>query len=106
VKQYFNPAAFTTRHDGEFGNSGRDLIQGPPGFNTDASLMKNWSIREKYSVELRFEMYNAFNHPIQGNPDANPLNSDNNSGEINSGNPLGGPGNNVRVGQAALKIDF
>jgi len=106
LKQYFNPAAFTANHDGTFGDSARNLIQGPPGFNTDASLMKSWSIREKYSIELRFEMYNAFNHAIQGNPDANPLNSDNNSGEINSGNPLGGPSNNVREGQAALKIDF
>jgi len=106
VKQYFNPAAFTTRHDGTFGDSGRNLIIGPPGFNTDASLMKNWSIMEKYSLQFRFELYNAFNHPIQENPDTNPLNSDNNSGEINSGNPLGGPSNTVRVGQAALKFNF
>ena len=106
VKQYFNPAAFTTNHDGTFGDSARNLIIGPPGFNTDASLMKNWSILERYSIQFRFELYNAFNHPIQGNPDTNPLNSDNNSGEINSGNKLGGPSNTTRVGQAALKFTF
>ncbi|MGD0546496.1 MAG: hypothetical protein ABR991_01550, partial [Terracidiphilus sp.] len=43
TKNYFNELAFTSAHDGTFGNSQRNLIQGPPGFNTDASLMKNWS---------------------------------------------------------------
>ena len=106
TKQYFNPSAFTVRHDGTYGTSGRNLIQGPPGFNTDASLMKVWSIREKYSIQLRFEMYNAFNHAIMSNPDGNP--SDTSTfGQINAyHNGLGGPSNNVRVGQAAMKIDF
>jgi hypothetical protein len=68
--------------------------------------MKVWSIREKYSVQLRFEMYNAFNHAIMSNPDGNP--SDTSTfGQINAFHGgLGGPGNTVRIGQAAMKIDF
>jgi len=44
TKQYFNTAAFTTRHDGTFGTSERNMLQGPPSFNIDSSLMKNWTI--------------------------------------------------------------
>lgn len=110
TKQYFNPNAFVTRHDGTFGNSGRNLIQGPPGFNVDAAMMKNWALRERYQLELRFEFYNAFNHPIMGNPDANPGDSDPSSGSIGSNPPgyygLGTPSNTPRIGQAALKFSF
>jgi hypothetical protein len=107
TKQYFNPAAFTTRHDGTFGTSGRNIMYGPPGFNTDASLMKNWSILEKYQIQLRFEFFNAFNHSIMSNPDANPGDSDKSAGQINGFNAgLGGTSNTTRVGQGALKFTF
>jgi hypothetical protein len=111
TKQYYNPAAFVTRHDGTFGSSGRNMIQGPPGFNTDASVMKNWKVLERYNLQFRFEMYNAFNHPIMANPDANPgdAGGDSCAAQINcavQNNGFGGPGNSVRYGQAALKLTF
>ncbi len=102
IKQYFNTAAFVPNHDGTFGNSGRNLMNGPPTFNIDSALMKNWQIYERYQLQFRFEMFNAFNHPIMGNPDTNP--SDSTFGEINSG--IGSAGNASRVGQAALKLSF
>ena len=101
-KQYFNPAAFTTRHDGTFGNSARDLIYGPPSFNTDAALMKNWSIEEKYQVQFRFEFFNATNHVVMGTPDETP--TDSTFGKINGGS--GSDAATPRVGQAALKFTF
>ncbi len=105
TKSYFNPAAFVARHDGTYGNSARDLIYGPPGFNTDASLMKNWTIMERYQLQFRFELFNAFNHPIMSNPDTTP--TDSTFGAINGGNGgLGGVSNTTRVGQAALKLTF
>jgi hypothetical protein len=102
VKQYFNPAAFATRHDGTFGDSGRDLIFGPPSFNVDSSLMKNWSILEKYQVQLRFEFFNAFNHVVMGTPDMTP--TDSTFGQINGG--TGSDAATPRIGQAALKFSF
>jgi hypothetical protein len=102
IKQYFNPAAFVTRHDGTFGDSARNLIYGPPGFNVDSSLMKNWAIRERYQLQFRFELFNAFNHPIMGGPDTTP--TDSTFGQINSGR--GSVANVSRVGQAALKFTF
>jgi hypothetical protein len=111
TKQYFNTAAFTTRHDGTFGNSGRNLMQGPPSFNVDSSLMKNWSILERYKLQFRFELFNATNHPVMSNPDASPpsgtAGGDGCAGEINCGNGgLGGTSNTTRIGQAALKLTF
>jgi len=108
TKNYYNTAAFTTRHDGTFGNSGRNLIQGPPGFNTDTSLMKNWTILERYQLQFRFELYNAFNHPIMANPSANPGDAGGSAtAPINGGNDgFGGTSNTTRIGQAALKFTF
>lgn len=111
TKQYYNTAAFTTRHDGTFGTSGRNMMQGPPSFNIDSSLMKNWSVLERYQVQFRFEFYNATNHPVMSNPDATPPGGagggDGCAGQINCGNGgLGGTSNAVRVGQAALKFTF
>ena len=102
VKGYFNSAAFVARKDGTFGNSGRNLIQGPPSFNVDAALMKNWQILERYNLQFRFELFNAFNHAVMGNPDLNPTSST--FGQINGGN--GYAANASRLGQAALKLTF
>jgi hypothetical protein len=102
LKQYFNPAAFTTRHDGTYGNSGRNIIHNPPGFNVDSSLMKNWSILEKYQIQFRFELFNAFNHPIMASPDT--TTTDSTFGQINGG--TGTVANSSRIGQAALKFSF
>jgi len=107
TQQYFNPAAFITRHDGTFGDSGRNMMQGPPGFNIDTALMKNWSILERYRLQLRFEFFNATNHPIMGNPSANPGDAGGGPAQINGGNGgFGGTSNTTRVGQAALKLTF
>jgi hypothetical protein len=105
TEQYYNPAAFTTRHDGTFGDSGRNLMQGPPSFNIDASLAKNWSILERYRLQFRFELFNATNHPVMSNPNAIP--GDQGPAQINGGNGgFGGTSNNPRIGQAALKLTF
>ncbi len=102
IKQYFNPAAFATRHDGTFGTSGRDVVHGPPGFNADMSLIKNWSVFERYKLQLRFEFFNAFNHPIMSTPDTTP--TDSSFGQINGG--TGSAANSARIGQAAMKFTF
>jgi Carboxypeptidase regulatory-like domain len=102
VGKYFNPAAFVTRHDGTFGDSARGIIIGPPGFNVDASLIKNFPVLERYTLQVRFEMFNAFNHPIMSTPDTTP--TDSSFGQINGGR--GSVANNARVGQAALKFTF
>ena len=68
LKEYYNTAAFKANAPGTIGNSARDLFYGP-GFNTwDMSFDKNWNFGERYRLQFRWEMFNAFNHPSFGNP--------------------------------------
>jgi hypothetical protein len=62
VSQYYNPNAFTLPLAGTFGNVGRESFIGP-GLTTFAtSLIKNTKITERFSLQLRFEAFNLFNH--------------------------------------------
>jgi hypothetical protein len=61
-KQYLNPAAFSVPALGTYGNLGYDALKGPVFDNTDITLQKNYTIRERLKVEFRAEMFNAANH--------------------------------------------
>ncbi|HMF58754.1 MAG TPA: hypothetical protein VK595_00200, partial [Vicinamibacterales bacterium] len=58
------PAAFT------FGNAPRDLLRGPKFASTDLSLMKDFPISGGAKVQVRVEIFNAFNNVNYGNPNA------------------------------------
>ncbi|HXN46619.1 MAG TPA: TonB-dependent receptor [Bryobacteraceae bacterium] len=62
VTQWFNPAAFTTPTSGSFGSEGKGSIRGPGRQNWDVSLFKDFTVKEKATLELRFETFNTFNH--------------------------------------------
>ncbi len=99
LNQYFNKAAFQGNAAGTFGDSGKNLFQGPPIKTVDLALAKNWNIVEGYRLQFRWEMFNALNHPSFGNPD-NTV-TDGNFGLINSQGPI-----QARVMQAGLKFTF
>ncbi len=99
LNHYFNPAAFTNNAVGTPGNSPKYLIQGAPIYTADLGVQKNWSYRERYRLQFRFEAFNALNHPSFGQPDSNP--DDSNFGQITSTGAIP-----ARVGQAALKLTF
>ncbi len=60
------PATLPTEY--RFGNSNRNTITGPGIINVDASLNKNFAIKENHKLEFRFEVFNAPNHPNWGQP--------------------------------------
>ena len=62
---------FTTPGLDQIGNAGRNNVFGPRFFNTDIALQKNFTVREKYTAQLRVDGYNAFNHINFGNPGGN-----------------------------------
>jgi hypothetical protein len=62
--QYLNPEAFAVPPPGRFGSLGRGVIVGPKSQNWDISINKNWRFGERYNIQFRAEMFNAFNHPI------------------------------------------
>jgi hypothetical protein len=46
-----------------FGNAGQGIILGPGQFNFDISILKNFRITERQSLQFRTEFFNTFNHP-------------------------------------------
>jgi hypothetical protein len=56
---------------GRYGNFGRNVLHGPGTINTDFRLNKSIHITERYSLTLRGEAFNAFNHTQFYNPDGN-----------------------------------
>ena len=44
---------------------------GPNFFNSDMSISKSFSLRERYEAQFRMDAYNAFNHINLGNPNGN-----------------------------------
>jgi len=60
--QWLNPAAFALPGLGQIGSLGKGSIRGKPISNVDFSVNKNWLFKEKYGLQFRAEMFNAFNH--------------------------------------------
>ena len=93
--------AFTDPGLGNIGNGGRNNAWGPNFYNVDLSAMKNFSIKERVTLQFRADAFNAFNHINFGLP----------SGNIQSvGNITGGPGpgntTNPRQMQFTGRVQF
>ena len=70
-----------------------------PVFNEDFGLMKRIYATEDINVELRFEVFNAFNRVVFGGAAGNVSNPA-------SFGSVGGQGNPPRSGQVAVKVSF
>jgi Carboxypeptidase regulatory-like domain/TonB dependent receptor len=73
--EWFNPAVFSPLPNFEIGNAPRTIPDvRVPGFtNFDLSFFKNnrFGTDGRMNLQFRVEMFNAFNHPWFGAPDAN-----------------------------------
>src|SRR6202011_5649661 len=70
ISHWFDQTAFTSPPLYTFGNAGRDILFGPGRTNLDASLFKDFRVRERLTVQFRGESFNVFNHPQFGQPNA------------------------------------
>jgi hypothetical protein len=61
--RWFNTAAFSLPAAFTFGNTPRNAVLGPTLVNLDASLQKEWALRESINLEFRVDAYNMLNHP-------------------------------------------
>ena len=70
LNDWVNPAAYQLAPVGFFGNAHRGSFTGPGVTNLDASLHKSLSMpyNEKHQLSIRFEAFNALNHPNWNNP--------------------------------------
>ncbi len=85
---YLNRASFAPVPENALGNAirlgnvGRNSLRGPGRWNADISFGKNFAVKERYRVQIRTDLFNAFNHTNYGNPDTNIESA--NFGRINS----------------------
>ena len=71
VQRWFNPAAFSTPPLQQFGNVGRNTLQGPATRQLDFSAFKTFSLHEsKQNLQLRAEAFNLSNTPQLNTPNA------------------------------------
>ena len=57
-------SAFPSVPDGSygFGTSGRDILDGPGAIQLNLSLYRNFAVRERSHLQLRWEVFNSLNH--------------------------------------------
>ena len=69
----FNPDAFTedTVQPGTIGNAPRTICCGPGINNWDFSIMKVTAVNERFKLQFRTDLLNAFNHTQFFQPDGN-----------------------------------
>ena len=66
LARWFNTDAFLAPAQmvqGRFGNSGRNILTGPPFSQWDLTLAKLFAIRERARLQFRAESFNVLNHP-------------------------------------------
>jgi hypothetical protein len=102
-KEWFNTTAFVWPKDqGDSslpGDAGRNIVVGPAYVNLDSSLAKEFSLHERWKLEVRAEAFNTSNTVHLSNPDGDFSSAT--FGQINSV-----IGNSNRLAQLAAKITF
>ncbi len=96
-ERWFDTTAFEQPARFLFGNAARSVGRAPGTANFDTGIMKNFVLRERFRIQFRAEMFNAFNHTNFGIP-GTALSSPN-FGTITSAKP-------ARVTQLGLKVYF
>jgi hypothetical protein len=74
LDHYLVASDFAEPGYGSQGNTGRNIVSAPGTNQWDLGFNKNIRFGERYRLQFRWEMFNAFNHPSFGQPDNN-LNS-------------------------------
>jgi len=100
INDWVNSAAFAQPAAFTFGDAPRFFanLHGPKYFGWDMGIQKRWTLLENKQLQIRFEMYNALNHPDFFQPDTN-LGDGLNFGRITSAYQ-------ARTAQVAAKFYF
>jgi hypothetical protein len=102
-----NPVCSNPAPVGRFGNSGFNILHGPPIRNLDFGLLKDFKYRDRLTVRFNMTMVNALNHPSFTTPAAN-ISSPGTVGVISGQTRalLGQPTNNGREIDFGLRLSF
>lgn len=99
INEWFDPAAFSDPGPEQYGDSGRNIIEGPRMADLDFSLFKKFEFAEGRMFQLRAEYFNIFNHANFFYPTSTTDATWNTGGIITQAMP-------ARVGQLAVKFTF
>jgi len=95
--QYLNPGLYAANATGKFGNAGHNSLRAPGYFDVDVAVTREFRFRERASLHVRGEAFNALNHPNFGAPNATLSSST--FGQIRSAR-------DPRILQASMKLVF
>jgi hypothetical protein len=62
IKHWFNTAAFRPNAIGTFGTLGNNALRSPGYWDVDLDVQKDFKFQDRYTLESRVSLYNAFNH--------------------------------------------
>ncbi len=65
---WFNPAAFAAPPAFQFGNAGRNTVEGPGMQLMDLAMTREFRLKETLHFQMRGELFNALNHSNYGTP--------------------------------------
>jgi hypothetical protein len=91
--------AFQEQVLGQFGNEGRNTLRGPHTNVFDFSLLRNFHLYERATLQARWDVFNLANTPVFGQPSAN-LSTPSTVGAITS------LASDPRIMQFALRLSF
>lgn len=95
--RYFSASQFSRQPLGTFGNANRRFFHGPGINDWSMALRKVVPIGDRFSMELRGEFFNVFNHTQFNNPNGNQSRAS--FGQV-------GTARDPRIGQLAVRITF
>jgi hypothetical protein len=73
-KSYFDPLAFKPVTEARFGNAGFNTMRGPGFANFDFSVQRQFNLHDRYTIQLKAEVFNLTNTPHFANPSGNGVN--------------------------------
>ena len=71
IYRWFDLSAFTVPALYAYGNAGRNILSGPGTRNLDLKIGKTFNFTERWHLQFRAEMFNAFNTPNFLTPNPN-----------------------------------
>jgi hypothetical protein len=109
--KWFDPSVFTTPANGNFGNAGRGIIQGPGYVLLNAGLQKSLHLEKAGVIQFVASFQNALNHVNLGEPSGGGggatgvVVNNANGGKITSTH-IFPPAGSARTGQLGIRWNF
>ena len=70
-ESWFDPLAFAPVTTVAFGSAGFNTLRGPGTVNLDASIFRDFRVKDRITMQFRFNTFNTTNTPHFSNPSAN-----------------------------------